>query len=408
MTHQRHRVGQLCGGFDRSFIAYRYCKVIQNARHLTERRRTNRFHHFGDHCNGNQRRQTANNNRETDQVKRLTVNRWTAATGLFAMLAVVALPARAEVSFTLRTAEYFDNTIQRQSAVNFNTPAAAAQVANVAALARQLGATLVTEPAVNARNSTQIAFPQFGGTLTFGWRGSDSTLIALTGLYGHSTGSATQLVQEYFDYTLAGVTVRDVLETRNIGKGDFTRLDLEASMQHRLNETFSLIAGVRAERTTSDLNDTITNVLSTNFFNLVEQLAGLPPIVLTSSPPDIARETYSTWTYSARVGAAAYATVGERHVFYVNGLLQLSYAPDYPHSFVSSTTGTARYDKLRGETDMGPDISVGYMYRMSDRFGIDLRYRATVYFPVSGASNFKDARVNHGVNLGFTTWLGAR
>jgi hypothetical protein len=48
------------------------------------------------------------------------------------------------------------------------------------------------------------------------------------------------------------------------------------------------------------------------------------------------------------------------------------------------------------------------MYRLSDRFGIDLRYRATVYFPISGPNDFKDARVNHGAGLGFTTWFGGR
>jgi hypothetical protein len=64
---------------------------------------------------------------------------------------------------------------------------------------------------------------------------------------------------------------------------------------------------------------------------------------------------------------------------------------------------SAIYDS---ETTVGPDISVGYMYRVSDRFGVDLRYRATVYFTVSGPSDFKDSRVNHGVGLGFTTWIG--
>jgi hypothetical protein len=48
------------------------------------------------------------------------------------------------------------------------------------------------------------------------------------------------------------------------------------------------------------------------------------------------------------------------------------------------------------------------MYRFSDRFGVDVRYRATVYFPISGPSEFKDSRVNHGIGTGFTTWFGDR
>jgi len=102
--------------------------------------------------------------------------------------------------------------------------------------------------------------------------------------------------------------------------------------------------------------------------------------------------------------------VNDRHLFYVNGLLHLShYNPGlrfFTNSQGQSSGQTIRSAIYDSETTVGPDISVGYMYRVSDRFGVDVRYRATIYFTVSGPSDFKDSRVNHGVGLGFTTWIG--
>jgi len=36
---------------------------------------------------------------------------------------------------------------------------------------------------------------------------------------------------------------------------------------------------------------------------------------------------------------------------------------------------------------------------------LDLRYRAVLFFPLSEAESFSDARVNHGVNLGLSLRL---
>ena len=97
--------------------------------------------------------------------------------------------------------------------------------------------------------------------------------------------------------------------------------------------------------------------------------------------------------------------MGEKHLFYVNGLLQISrtnagnYTTQYENAAATQSPGFS-------DTSIGPDISVGYMYRLSDRFGFDVRYRATIYFPIAGDFEFKDSRVNHGVGVGFTTWFG--
>lgn len=328
------------------------------------------------------------------------------AAGIAALL-VGSVPVAAEVSITPRVAVYFDNLTQRQSATNFNTPGAQQLVDQVNTLARQLGATFSSTPSSNARNSSQLAFPQFGGAVTFGWRDSETTQIALSALYGRTTASDTTIVQQFFNYGLAGVNVQDTLLNTTRRQGEFSRLDLEATVQHRLNETFSLIGGLRAERTDSDFDRTSNGGLSLNFFNLYFNLTGVPPIYQLAPAPSRATEGIRSMLYSARFGAAAYAPVGEKHLFYVNGLVQLSHNPDADYKTTFPDGSTLR-QSLPGETTLGPDISVGYMYRMSDRYGIDIRYRATVYFTIDGPSAIKDARINHGLSVGFTSWLGSR
>jgi len=57
---------------------------------------------------------------------------------------------------------------------------------------------------------------------------------------------------------------------------------------------------------------------------------------------------------------------------------------------------------IKSESAIGPDISVGYVHRFTDTIGLDVRYRAIVYFPISGSRSFDDPRVNHGINAGLT------
>jgi hypothetical protein len=339
------------------------------------------------------------------------------ACGCLVAFGACTAPALAEISITPRIGVYFDNVTQRQSGIDYNTPASQNLVNTIVAAAQASGLTASAEPARNARNSTQLAFPQYGGTVTFDWRGSESTQVALTALYGKTTGDATQVVIQGFNYGAPGLTIRDTLNRTTLGDGDFSRLDLEATVQHRVNETFSLVGGLRAERAKSRFDETATVSMTTNVFNFlvdVENQAraqlGLPlrpPLYFVNQAVDQAVESWSSWSYSARFGGAAYAPIGDRQLFYVNGLLQYSYRPKVTDTIASSTTGTVSA-RQPSETFLGPDISVGYMYRLSDRFGIDLRYRATVYFPISGPNDFKDARVNHGAGLGFTTWFGGR
>ncbi|MEP7312721.1 MAG: hypothetical protein ABI859_09060 [Pseudomonadota bacterium] len=332
--------------------------------------------------------------------------------GLTGLLAVAGSAQAVEFSFTPRFGYYFDNTSQRQSAIDYNSlrdPVFEAEERDF--VENTLGGTMETDSIETARNYSQLAFPQYGGTVTFAFDSRPETQFAFTALYGETSGRGQELVNRLTVYDVLGLLIRDTAVTSVRTTNDYSRLDLEGTVQHRLNETFSLLGGIRAERSTIDGSGAYATVQSQHLYNAVLDVLGIvsPPYYDPAEPRSI--ETYSStaWTYSARVGAAAYAPVGDKHLFYVNGLVHVSYYDPGLRSFTTSQgqgTGAEKSAIYEAETTVGPDISVGYLYRFSDRFAIDVRYRATVYFTVDGPSDFKDSRVNHGVGVGFTTWLG--
>lgn len=338
-----------------------------------------------------------------------------ALSGTALLLALTTPPARAETSITPRFGYYFDNTSQRQSAIDYSTLADAGEAAAEASFVRQFGGSFAIGDFETARNSSQLAFPQYGGTLTFTLPAHETTQVALTALYGRTSGTGQELIQRFRAYSVFDLLIRDTELYSVRTNADYTRLDLEGTLQHRLNETFSLIAGMRAERFTIDGTDAFAAVQSYHLYNAVIAQLGLPldPYYQTAEPRHLETYRAASWTYSGRIGAAAFASAGDRHLFYVNGLLQLSYrrANDVHFTNAAGQSGSSKGLEFnsaayRSESSLGPDISVGYLYRLNDRLAIDVRYRATVYFTVNGPSDFKDSRVNHGLGVGFTTWLG--
>lgn len=332
-----------------------------------------------------------------------------ALTGLF----VFASTASAvELSLTPRFGYYFDNTSQRQSAINSDDLRDVQAEEDERDFVESLGGEVAIGDYEAARNYSQLAFPQYGGTITFAFDSRPETQYAFTALYGKTSGSGTELLNRFTAYSVLGLLIRDTVVTSVHTDNDYSRLDLEGTIQHRINETFSFIGGLRAERFTTKGTEAYATTQSVHLYNAIVAELGLPgpPYFETGGPRNIETHHSTAWTYSARGGAAAFVPVNDKHLFYVNGLLHLShYNPGL--RFFTNSQGQSSGQVIRSaiydsETTMGPDISVGYMYRVSDRFGVDLRYRATVYFTVSGPSDFKDSRVNHGVGLGFTTWIG--
>jgi len=341
-----------------------------------------------------------------------------AATGCLAVaLGLIALPAAADVSFTPRAGIYFDNGSQRQSRAVPPAPNTQQFLNQADQLLKFYGGTFASE-VVTTGKSTQAAIPQFGGTLTFSWGDAGKTDVALTALYGTADVRDDTFVQNtLLSYSVLGVNAVDHLVQGITYDNKYKRLDLEGTLQHRLNETFSLVGGFRAERTTGDRPATVVETGSANFANALQNRlselsvqSGQPPIPGAHVFPTSAytfNAHLSWWSYSLRGGAAAYAAFDEKHLFFVNGMLHVTRVPSVSVRNTFQNGQVVRF-KDAAETFVGPDFSVGYIYQLSDRFAFDVRYRATIYFPIAGEFDFKDSKVKHGLMLGVTTWLGSR
>jgi hypothetical protein len=256
-------------------------------------------------------------------------------------------------------------------------------------------------------SSGQVDFDLAGATLTFNL-GNDRTQLAFTLLTGDGTVVSDQMLRNTVRFTLAGFETTDLWVANTRSEVEIDRTDFEFTVQHRLNETFALIGGVRAER--SEYRTTLDSVLerSNNMTNLVNALLGGGITLDLADPITISSEGEAKSTlYSLRFGAAAYAPVGEHSVFFASGLLHLTHETGEQGSFTGTIPGgpTTVTGSAPAEEDyIGPDVTVGLVRRFGERFDFDVRYRAAVYFPDSDSDN---PRVNHGVSMGVTFWFGS-
>lgn len=320
-----------------------------------------------------------------------------------------AMPAEASISITPRVSLYFDNSEQRQSGLG-EAQNTEAELAETNAQLREIfgpTANFTAEPGESAIAANQLVFPMYGLSVTFG---GQSTQFTLTGMYGKSNtrGRIVETTAQRFE--VFDVAAEDILTTVATGEVDYDRYDVEATVQHRLNETFSIVGGLRYERVEGEGAFDVVNSSSSNIPNLVASLLGEPlQFELNRTRVDaVLRGTNET--YSARAGAAAFVPVTQSLLAYVNGMLHLSYTPSSVSDIVVTDPATGETVEVSSdgasETSAGPDLSVGLLYRISQRVALDVRYRGIFYFPVSGDNSFDDPRVNHGVNVGLTFALG--
>lgn len=339
---------------------------------------------------------------------------------LLASLAM-ALPATAEISITPRFGYYFDNSAQRAPPGGLQaSPLITTYVNQTNAAVVQNGGQFAASD-VGAIEAQTIAYPQYGGTITLTLGEESAFSLAFTALYGTASVKDTVLVSEqYLNYKFpTGATFVDTITSTTGGSSELKRFDVEAVLQYRMTETFSILAGLRGEHASATHDLAYTQTMSLNALNYLTDLANrnqiqagqLPthaPVFVQSGVINF-QEKAAPWVFSIRTGVAAYVPVGEKHLLYANGLIQFTRSPGTEYRYIFPASGY--YQSLPGqdtETTIGPDISVGYMYRFSDRFGIDWRYRASAYFPIAGQRDFKDSRVRHGTMIGFTTWFGDR
>ena len=327
-----------------------------------------------------------------------------------AVAACMAAPAQADFSFSPRFFLYFDNASQRSS--GFDDQHQLLEQTDQD-FGEQLSDFYGTPITVNTHNATSAAinnqdvYPLVGGAFTMSLDPANRTQLTLSALYGKSN-SDTKLVQTFEqDITVMGFTARDMITQHLEGKVKTKRLDLELTLQHRLNERFALIGGLRYERNDSTAKVNYDWISSSNALNIFSVLFGDSSLLI-----DL-QDAHGTQTakvkddiFSARVGGAAFANINQRNLIYLNGLMHVTHVPGttgkgrliVPEDDIDMTSDI----KIKGETAIGPDMSVGYIHKFTDKIGLDVRYRAIVYFPVAGPRDFDDPRVNHGVNAGLT------
>lgn len=327
-----------------------------------------------------------------------------------AVAACLATPAQADFSISPRFFLYFDNASQRSSGFDEqNNVLGQADEEASQDLTDFFGTPVLVESgnATSAAINNQQVYPLFGGAFTMGLDSQNRTQVTFSALYGQadSTFRTVQTIEQ--DITVEGFVAEDVITQHMEGDVKSKRLDLELSLQHRLNERFALLGGLRYERIKSSGTFQFDSVASNNASNLFSLLFGDGEVVIgLNESSGTMTSKVTDHIFSIRAGGAAFANMDARNLVYLNGLLH------YTHQ--SADNAVSRlvvpdldFDEtndidIKSEGAIGPDIAVGYVHKFTDTIGLDVRYRAIVYFPVSGNRDFDDPRVNHGINAGLT------
>ncbi|MEZ5696031.1 MAG: hypothetical protein R3E18_06225 [Sphingomonadaceae bacterium] len=202
-----------------------------------------------------------------------------------------------------------------------------------------------------------------------------------------------------------GINELSIIQTVVDDKVD--RFDLELTWQRRINENFAILAGARYERLDIAGQGTVTIQETDAVRSFVAETLGeeLPNRNLdgANQPTTIATDR-KLETLSARFGVTAFIPFNGSAVAFFSGMVQGSYQPDsnFGTRFFGVNGNLVREEnrKDRGELSVGPDFAVGAQFILTDNIALDIRYRAILYFPLSGDFSFGDSRVNHGINLG--------
>lgn len=325
-----------------------------------------------------------------------------------AVAASMGTAAQADITVSPRYFIYFDNASQRQSGLDELASLADESNAEYAQeLSDFFGVPIgySSENVNSAGISNQVVYNLFGGAFTVDLDNSKRTQISLSALYGSSSSNLRTINTVEQTLTAEGFTATDLFVFETDGRSKSKRLDVEATVQHRLNERFALLGGLRYERIKSRSVATASFTSTENALNLLELLFDDGDISFgLANYQGIAKTRVTDDIYSVRLGGAAFAPIGQRNTFYVNGLVHLTHASNSggeSELVVPDLDLTERNEiKIKSETAIGPDITVGYTHRLTDAVGIDVRYRGIFYFPVGGNRDFDDPRVNHGLNLG--------
>ncbi len=320
-------------------------------------------------------------------------------------LSLCCVPSFADITFTPRVTYYFDNVLQRTSEISVAPDAdSLTLIDETNELLQDLygpDASFELDEFAFGTAADQISILMYGGSVTFG---GDRTQVTLTALYGDTDQTVNSSGSAITRTTIQGLQAEDAFITNAFGNTESERLDIEVTIQRRLNETLALVGGVRYERLDNDNVINTDSVFSQNNLNLINIVDGVPLIDLSLQRGSSERVFESTdELFSARFGASAYAPISRNTGAFLIGMLHASYQPSETISGTDTIIGEFSLDGLvEDETTIGPDLTVGIQHSFSERVSLDLRYRATVYFPVSSGKSTDDSRINHGASLGLS------
>ena len=341
------------------------------------------------------------------------MKRTTTAALVTAAVAGLSSPAHADVVIGPRVAYYFDNSNLRTSnEAGFDITARERDAEREAELNEALPLFAFfdsTEPSTGIL-ADQIGFPMYGGTINFG---DDRDRFTLTAMYGEGQGDLERSTTRQLRLAFGFQEVTDIESTNFSGESDVERIDIEATWQRRLNENFALTGGVRFEQL--DVSETGTQFIQTT--EQIDAVVAGSTFVIGLTPPerfDVASD-FRIQTFTARFGATAFVPLSGSVNSFFSGMVQAGYSPETDIETVSEFTSspfplpepliTRVTETQPSEISVGPDMAVGLQWIIADNLALDVRYRAVVFFPLTGEFEFSDAQVNHGVNLGVTLRL---
>lgn len=330
---------------------------------------------------------------------------------VFMVTALAVLPAfhtaNAEVIISPRVSYYFDNSNLRVSDLSSNIqPDPVVDQARTQRLQDVFGddALLESQSEGSGQTADQVTFPMYGGAITVG---DDRDRFTLNALYGSGKGRVDTVFTSSQRLSVGDVEFLDLAVIRANDRIKTDKFDLELTWQRRLNEKFAVFAGVRYERLETGGPVIVRRSATNNIDNFFAELDGVdgPTANIEAKPlPQRLNTKSKLETYSLRAGVTAFVPVNQSLIAFFNGMAHVSNQPKYTVTDTlfgvnDEVIGINEFSNS-GEISAGPDIAVGAQFLITDNISFDVRYRAILFFPLSGDFSFSDARVNHGVNMG--------
>lgn len=324
-----------------------------------------------------------------------------------AVFGVLAHPTYAEIIVSPRVSYYFDNSNLRVSDLSENIqPDPVIDLARTQRLQEEFGddASLTSQEEGSGRLANQTTFPMFGGAVTIG---DDRNQFTFTAMYGSGNADIDTVFTRSQRLAVDDIELLDLSIIRANDRIRTDKYDLEFTWQRRLDEKFAVFAGLRYERLETGGPVTVSTTRTTQIDGFFAELDGVGAPT-TSNDGRLFPQRLSTSskleTFSLRAGVTAFVPVNQTLIAFFNGMGHVSYQPDYSvtdtiFGLNDEVIGTNSFSR-NGEISAGPDIAVGAQFLVSDNISFDIRYRAILFFPLSGDFTFSDARVNHGVNAG--------